>query len=519
MSVSVISVFGLLILVAALAVFGVGAMMLLVWMARLFRTQDSASDRKCDSEVREFPSAAHRSTNWASATARPVAIIGFLFIPAVLAGILWISTDGPSNVHVTHIVDHEPNTIETGLNQKRVSSFGSLNSAFRSLQQAKEELAEAVRTSREAAAAVGSPERSAASQSDIVLLRLSPQTLAQIAGTKDSEMISKLAEGLPELRDQIRGTYALIPLYAPGSPLSPASRPVATMEGLRKLVSALSTVVVVNPEASAHVQSVGANTATRQKDAEVSAAVEVRTETEPLSAGDTAEMAEAPESVVTNAAKRIPPMPKPPGEPRLTPTWLRNPEGGRRVVETSFVPASDQSPTALNEAVSRALQDHLAEQTDQVLKPGTEWNRLIHLSLSEDTVATCVVDTFEQEEVIRTSEGLIPMRKTFALVEFPETVDNAAMAVIRESVQQQRIGVVGVVLGIFWAAALITGLMIRLATGGSRWRKALAFCGLLIIPLPMILCSIGFAITAFRGATFDFPWQSSDETVVINIPG
>lgn len=338
--------------------------------------------------------------------------------------------------------------------------------------------------------------------SGVVLFDVSPDSTVGDANEPGRELLKALHSKLPE---KIRRTYALIPLTAPGYPVSAADRSLQAAEVLQAVAASLIAA------AEKHAAAAKVEAAASQVAAEVAA------QTAKLDAAAKAQVAEAatssppPEAETTDSAS---PVVAEAEEDRI-PTWLQNPDGGRVVVETPFQPVSEDNAEAIRTAVNEALLVHLRERTDQTLKPVQDWDQFVHVSLTPEAAKKCVVATYDRKEVISTREGPKTLRRTMALIEFPEDVDNAALAAIRKSVQRHRIGGVVSATGFAWLAVMTGGLLIRFGRRGGRVRKLIAVPAFAVITVPLLMAAVGMTVGMSAGTTFDFPWENWANPVVI----
>lgn len=356
----------------------------------------------------------------------------------------------------------------------------------------------------------GSAPRPAAEQAEdessgVVVFDLSPEATSGNTDGPSVELLNAINSKLPE---KIRRTYALIPLSAPGYPVSAADRSLQAAEVLQAVAASL--IAAAEKQTAAAAASDAAQAAA-QADAQANAADAVET------AATSAETNAAPTE--GNAAEDL--MTRPAisevaeVDESQIPTWLQNPDGGRIVVETPFQPAAEDNSEAIRTAVNEALLVHLRERTDQTLKPVQNWDRFVHVSLTPEAAKKCVVATYDRKEVIPTREGPKSLRRTMALIEFPEDVDNAALAAIRKSVQQHRISGVATATGAAWLAVMTGGLLIRFGRRGGRMRKLITVPAFALVSVPLFLAAVGITVGMSVGTTFDFPWENSANPVVI----
>lgn len=193
------------------------------------------------------------------------------------------------------------------------------------------------------------------------------------------------------------------------------------------------------------------------------------------------------------------------------PEWVRNPDGGRVVVETDFRVAAEDPMPLLRTAVSQAFRQHLEQQTESSLPAPTVWKKLIQVNLSETATERCIVAKFDRSEIISTAEGPQTMIKTLALVEFPESIEHPTLAKIRRTVQQHRAWTVAVALLFLWMAFTSAGLLVRFTVGGSSLRKLISIPATVLIPVPLLLVAGALIAGIYQEQTRIFPWEKMTE--------
>lgn len=277
---------------------------------------------------------------------------------------------------------------------------------------------------------------------------------------------------------RLRQVWLLIPLTVPGTPVPAATQSLRAAEELQSLSASLMTALGEKKTAAAASQVPTSEPAATALPAE---------RTEALAEGQT------------------------------PPAWFGKPDGGRKIVTTSFAPSGESQVDELEAAVSRALVAHLQEQMagNSMLIPN--WNRLLQLRLSPKALQKCLVDTWDRIEVITTRDGPRQMQQTVALIEFPEAVDNAAVARIHAAVQHQRLEVIALVLGGVWLSVLSLGLFVRFARHGQNLKKLLAAVAVAAVSAPLLLSACGLLVAATRGQVLSFPWRHSAETAIVDV--
>lgn len=514
MSVPVFNLGGLLIVVFLLIICGRAAVSFVSWMVG------------CCSQPIAESAASHPGRSNASFRGMLVAA---MLIPFLLAGLLFIRSVRHTT-HVTQSVETTSTDVSTGEWVSYPAPEGDpkaiqarLSLTMQNLREARQAVREALRDNpgivlpdndqgvQELLSAILKSTETPDAASRIVTLDLSAKAMAALTAEDHSKLLKAWNLNVP---GRLRLVYELIPLTAPGAPLPPTARSIMTVDNLKQIAAAVFTTIR-QPDTSSATALLPEIPAAPEKLAP--ALAEKNDASRNLSAVESTATPESDASVQRPAEVTVE-QPEPVLTRRIQPTWIKQPDPGRVVVETTFAPTTDDTMLTLSEAVSNAFQEHLIQQTATSLKPATEWSRLIDLNLSEKAVQTCIVETYEREEVIETREGQQPMKKTYALIEFPEAIDNAALLTIRQSVQRHRMGMIATALGLLWLAMLTTGLIIRFATGGSRRRRAIAVVAILLMPLPLIGATTGIVVRGTTSDVFEFPWQSLHQPVTVNVP-
>ena len=138
----------------------------------------------------------------------------------------------------------------------------------------------------------------------------------------------------------------------------------------------------------------------------------------------------------------------------------------------------------------------------------------VSMELSHATAKKYFVDTYERLETMNTAtEGPKPFRILYALLEFPEAVDQMAVRQIRQSVQQDRIMGLGVVVGLTWLSVCSAGFGIRQWRKGTVLRRVTAAPVFAVISIPTLLVAVGLVFALAKGEVPRGPWSSQQVTV------
>ena len=132
----------------------------------------------------------------------------------------------------------------------------------------------------------------------------------------------------------------------------------------------------------------------------------------------------------------------------------------------------------------------------------------VRMELPQAIARNYVVETFERLETMQTAtEGAKPFRVLYALLEFPEAVDQMAVRQIRTSIQQDRILGLGGVIGFAWLSICSTGIGIRQWRHGTRLRRIAAVPVFAMIAIPTLLLT---AATVYMLANGNVPSHFRD---------
>ena len=306
---------------------------------------------------------------------------------------------------------------------------------------------------------------------DVVVIQPSDEMVRQILGVAGQDLLKSFNSRLP---GRINQTYALIPLTPPvGS--SVAVNPLLAAGGLKMIANSIV----------AFVDSV-----------ESAAAL----------AGPVVPTAESP----AEAASELTVQPENPARPK----WMDEKDGRRIVVETKPILSGDDGEVLLTVAINEALGAHVQNVTATMNSTLHEQANFVCLQLPQATARKFVVDTYDRKESLETeTEGPQEFKIRYALLEFPEAVDQLAVRQIRQSIQQDRIFGLGIVVGLAWLSVCSAGIGIRQWRKGTRMRRFAAAPVFAVIALPTLLAAVGMAIALSRGAVLHRPWDSQPVSI------
>jgi hypothetical protein len=289
-----------------------------------------------------------------------------------------------------------------------------------------------------------------------------------------------------QLSGPMRQTYALIPLTpAMDAAISPM-KPLLANGGLEAIANSLASLLdpsnnVQNPDAAPPVEA----------------------ELQPSAA--------SPDSDSPVALTEEP-------QVKTMPDWIDNPDGGRIVVKTAALLPGDDDEQPLSDAINQALSDHVVAYTESLDPALHTVAKTVKLKLDPETALRCRVDRHERVEVMETSAGPKPIRVIYALVEFPESVDKAALTQIRQTLQQDRVFALGATVLLAWLTIVSATCGLRLFSKGSILRRSLSMPIFALLTIPFLLFSTILVIKLARNEIPRPDWSPALDSISIHVP-
>lgn len=322
----------------------------------------------------------------------------------------------------------------------------------------------------------------------VVVFQLTEESMGHLLSGGGQKWLAEFRDKLP---DDFHESYALIPLSATVGTTAPAAaRPFAAADRIQSLLTIVASMLPDPLPAPDADSPSGVAVA----DASRSSASAAGGDASGADAAGAPKTAEFPGNLV----------------PRKAPEWLTTRHPGQLVVESKFVPADEDGANELRHAVNDALIRHIREEysiSEFETQSRQSWERLIELRLSDAALQDCLIDTWNRFEVLETGDGPKSMRKTIALVAFPESVERAAVSEIRLATRRYRAGVLAVSLGSVWAALVAAAAGIRVGRRKSRLGRYLLAPVLLLSSLGLV----GFGATVMTvtalGQKVDMPFD------------
>ena len=193
---------------------------------------------------------------------------------------------------------------------------------------------------------------------------------------------------------------------------------------------------------------------------------------------------------------------------------MSNTDGRRIVAHTKPILPGDDAETLLTFAINEALARHVENVTASMNTALHEQAQFVRMELPQSTAKKYIVDTYERPETIETeTEGPKPFRVLYALLEFPEAVDQMAVRQIRQSIQQDRTIGLGVVVGFAWLSVCSAGFGIRQWRTGTSLQRFCAAPVFAVIAVPALLIAVGMVFALAQDNVPRHPWNSKPVTI------
>ena len=303
----------------------------------------------------------------------------------------------------------------------------------------------------------------------VVVFQPSDETVQQILGIAGQDLLRSFNAELP---DHIRQTYALIPLTPPvGSAVS--VNPLLAAGGLEKIANSIVSLVE-RTESAAPIVTTDSPTASAE--------------------ADNVRGAES--------------------EYRSVPDWVNGTDGRRIVVHTKPILQGDDADTLLTIAVNEALSKHVESITAAMNADLHRQARFVRMELPPATAKKYTVDTYERLETVETqTEGATPFRVLYALLEFPEAVDQMAVHQLRQSIQRDRILGLGVVVAFVWLSVCASGFGIRQWLRGTKLGRVTAIPVFAVAAIPTLLIAICVVFMLSNGEFAKYSRNSRPVTI------
>ncbi|MEQ9406705.1 MAG: hypothetical protein RIK87_03225 [Fuerstiella sp.] len=319
---------------------------------------------------------------------------------------------------------------------------------------------------------------------NVVLLPLSDEVIATLLSPDAAEALAKLNESLPA---ELRQAYAMIPL----GPAAPRTGPPVLREALSSAaVREVLTPKNIQAAVSGFLQLIAA---------------------EPAEAGT---IMTASQTTPDDGAADIT-LPAEQDSEYVPASWIDNPGLGRVVVTSGFEAATMPPEDALQPAILEALRHRVSQRVRQEFGGDGYWNKLVEIVVSDEVIRRCIVETDARTEVIDVLGSPQRMQQTYALVEFPESLEQQMLADIRAGLKQDRAISLCLTLGLLWLCAVLLSMAFRVVQHPTVWRKLITIPILCVLMIPCLLAGGLLVGAAWKGRTFGFTWNG--ERVVCTI--
>lgn len=287
----------------------------------------------------------------------------------------------------------------------------------------------------------------------------------------------------------LKRAYAMIPLPATGS----SAMPPAVMEALNPT----TLRSLLSPEALHILASTLSKIVTPPQAVELPEKIQTESPDEEL-------VAELDEVIVVDEP------------PHVLASWISSPGVGQVVVKSEFLEAKIDEEDALRESIVSAFKDCVGRQAAQEFGAAADWQKLVDVSLTDQALRSCILSTDARTEVIQTSEGAHPMQQTYALVQFPEQMEQQVLGQIRTALRENRLMTLCVSVGVLWLAAILFSAACRFSQGGSLLRTLATFPVMALLILPCMLVFAFMVGAMIKGTTFEFRSEDGRIACVID---
>ena len=303
---------------------------------------------------------------------------------------------------------------------------------------------------------------------DVVIFQPSDEMVQQMLGAGGQDLLKSFNSELP---GRIRQTYALIPLTTPVGSAVPME-PMIAARGLEMIANSIVRLVENADSASSNAtpESVAM---TAEADGTLTVAPEIRQE----------------------------------------PEWITKPDGRRIVAKSKPVMFGDDGDILMTTAINVALAKHI-ETVTASMNPAWQSPRVVHMQLSPSMASKYIVDEYERPETLETEvEGVEPFQIRYALLEFPEAIDQIAVRQFRHAVQKDRIIGLGIVVGLMWLSVCSAGFGVRQWQKGTNLRRIAATPVFAVITIPTLLLTVVMVFALAKGDMPQGPWNDTPVTI------
>ncbi len=304
---------------------------------------------------------------------------------------------------------------------------------------------------------------------DVVIFQPSDEMVQQMLGVGGQDLLKLFNLELP---GRIRQTYALIPLTPPVGSTVPMKPMIAT-RGLEMIAN--SIVALVDHTDSATLNATPESVAlTAEADGTLTVAPAIRPE----------------------------------------PEWITQTDGRRIVARSKPVMSGDNAESLMTAAINDALARHIETVTASMDPPWKDQSKRVHMELPQSMAANYIVDRYERPETLETEvEGTKSFQVLYALVEFPDAIDQIAVRQIRYAIQKDRIIGLGIVVGLTWLSICSAGFGVRQWQKGTKLLKIAATPVFAVITIPTLMLAVAMVVALAKGDVPLGPWNENTVTI------
>ncbi len=304
---------------------------------------------------------------------------------------------------------------------------------------------------------------------DVVIFQPSDEMVQQMLGAGGQDLLKSFNSELP---GRIRQTYALIPLTPPVGSTVPM-QPMIAARGLEMIANSIVRLVQ-------HAESASSN---------------ATPESVPMTAEADGTLTVAPEL-------------------RPEPEWMSKTEGRRLIAKSGAVFPDDDSKVKLTAGIKEALAKHVESVAASMHPAMLGHAKRVHIELPQAIASKYIVDQYERPDSMGSEvRGNTPFKLMFALVEFPDTIDQIAVRQIRYAMQKDRIIGLGIVVGLMWMSVCSAGCGIRQWQKGTKLRKIAATPVFAVITIPTLLLAVAMVFALAKGDVPQGPWNETPVTI------
>ncbi|MDG1893923.1 MAG: hypothetical protein P8J37_03345 [Fuerstiella sp.] len=203
----------------------------------------------------------------------------------------------------------------------------------------------------------------------------------------------------------------------------------------------------------------------------------------------------------------------------VPPEWFENPGIGQTVVQSKFVESRIPAEDALRPAIVEALKHRVTGLASSRFATDGEWEKVVELAVTDNAIRNSFRKTWARTEVIDTAGNPTSMRQTYALIEFPEEVEQKVLSDIEAALKRNRVTALCITLGILWLCAVLLNLAFRAGQHGTFLRKLATVPVMGLLVLPCIVAFLVMTSAMANGRTFEFGWSDNRISCVVDLEG